>query len=88
LGHKGGKFWTGSILKSACYTLESKARVPIDTKFVSRTAIPVVQTLSILNFQEGTRVMKPMASDRQFLTVRDVGDLLRVHPTTVYKLVR
>ena len=32
--------------------------------------------------------MRPMASDRQFLTVRDVGDLLRVHPTTVYTLVR
>ncbi len=32
--------------------------------------------------------MRPMASDREFLTVREVGDLLRVHPTTVYKLVR
>jgi excisionase family DNA binding protein len=32
--------------------------------------------------------MKPMASDREFLTVREVGDLLRIHPTTVYKLVR
>jgi excisionase family DNA binding protein len=32
--------------------------------------------------------MKPMASDREFLTAREVGNLLRVHPTTVYKLVR
>jgi excisionase family DNA binding protein len=32
--------------------------------------------------------MKPMASDREVLTVREVGHLLQVHPTTVYKLVR
>ena len=32
--------------------------------------------------------MKPMASDREVLTAREVGNLLRVHPTTVYKLVR
>jgi excisionase family DNA binding protein len=32
--------------------------------------------------------MKPMASDREFLTAREVGDLLRVHPTTIYKLIR
>jgi excisionase family DNA binding protein len=29
-----------------------------------------------------------MASDRQSLTVREVCELLRIHPTTVYKLVR
>ena len=32
--------------------------------------------------------MTPMASDREFLTVKEVGDLLRVHPSTIYKLVR
>ena len=32
--------------------------------------------------------MRPMASDREFLTVREVCELLRIHPTTVYKLVR
>ena len=32
--------------------------------------------------------MKPMASDRVSLTVREVCELLRIHPTTVYKLVR
>ena len=32
--------------------------------------------------------MRPMASDRQSLTVREVCELLRIHPTTVYKLVR
>jgi excisionase family DNA binding protein len=32
--------------------------------------------------------MKPMASDREVLTVREVCHLLQVHPTTVYKLVR
>jgi excisionase family DNA binding protein len=32
--------------------------------------------------------MKPMAGDREVLTVREVGHLLQVHPTTVYKLVR
>jgi len=29
-----------------------------------------------------------MASDREFLTVREVCELLRIHPTTVYKLVK
>ena len=32
--------------------------------------------------------MRPMASDREFLTVREVCELLRIHPTTVYKLVK
>ena len=32
--------------------------------------------------------MRPMACDREFLTVREVCELLRIHPTTVYKLVR
>jgi excisionase family DNA binding protein len=32
--------------------------------------------------------MKPTASDREILTAREVGDLLGVHPTTIYKLVR
>jgi excisionase family DNA binding protein len=32
--------------------------------------------------------MRPMASDREVLTVREVGDPLRVHPYTVYKLIR
>jgi excisionase family DNA binding protein len=29
-----------------------------------------------------------MADDREVLTVKEVCDLLRVHPTTVYKLIR
>ena len=32
--------------------------------------------------------MRPMACDREFLTVREVCELLRIHPTTVYKLVK
>ena len=32
--------------------------------------------------------MKPMASERDSLTVREVCELLRIHPTMVYKLVR
>ena len=33
--------------------------------------------------------MTPMASDRQFLTVKEVGDLSALaHPSTIYKLVR
>ena len=32
--------------------------------------------------------MRPMASDREFLTVMEVGALLRVHPSTIYKLLR
>jgi excisionase family DNA binding protein len=32
--------------------------------------------------------MRSMASDREFLTVREVCELLRIHPTTVYKLVK
>jgi excisionase family DNA binding protein len=32
--------------------------------------------------------MRPMASDRAVLTVREVGALLRLHPTTIYKLTK
>ena len=32
--------------------------------------------------------MRPMAGDRVVLTVREVGALLRVHPTTIYKLTK
>jgi excisionase family DNA binding protein len=32
--------------------------------------------------------MRPMASDRAILTVREVGALLRLHPTTIYKLTK
>ena len=32
--------------------------------------------------------MRPMASDRAVLTVKEVCDLLRVHPTTIYKLTK
>jgi len=29
-----------------------------------------------------------MASDREILTVKEICDLLRVHPSTIYKLIR
>jgi len=29
-----------------------------------------------------------MAGDREVLTIKEICDLLRVHPTTVYKMVR
>jgi len=32
--------------------------------------------------------MNPMATEHEILTVKEVSDLLRVHRTTVYKLLR
>jgi excisionase family DNA binding protein len=32
--------------------------------------------------------MRPMARDREVLTVKEVGDPLRVHPYTVYRLAK
>jgi excisionase family DNA binding protein len=29
-----------------------------------------------------------MASDQEVLTVKEICDLLRVHPSTIYKLIR
>jgi excisionase family DNA binding protein len=39
-------------------------------------------------FQETERVINPMAGDSEVLTVKEVCELLRVHPSTVYKLLR
>jgi excisionase family DNA binding protein len=39
-------------------------------------------------FKEKERVMNPMAADHEILTVKEISDLLRVHRTTVYKLLR
>jgi excisionase family DNA binding protein len=32
--------------------------------------------------------MNPMASGNEILTLTEVCDLLRVHPTTIYKMVK
>lgn len=32
--------------------------------------------------------LNPMATEPEVLTVKDVSDLLRVHPSTLYRLVR
>jgi excisionase family DNA binding protein len=32
--------------------------------------------------------MNPMTADHEILTVKELSSLLRVHPTTVYKLLR
>ena len=32
--------------------------------------------------------MNPMATEPEVLTVKDVSDLLRVHPSTLYRLIR
>jgi excisionase family DNA binding protein len=37
------------------------------------------------NFRKRERVM---ADDRELLTVKEVGDLLQVHPGTLYKMAR
>ena len=29
-----------------------------------------------------------MASDHEVLTIKEIGDLLRVHPSTIYKLTK
>jgi len=39
-------------------------------------------------FQETERLINPMAGDSEVLTVKEVCVLLRVHPSTVYKMVR
>jgi len=39
-------------------------------------------------FQETERLINPMAGDSEVLTVKEVCVLLRVHPNTVYKMVR
>jgi excisionase family DNA binding protein len=44
--------------------------------------------VSIPNFQQRERVMNPMESGHEILTMKDICDLLRVHPSTVYKMVR
>jgi excisionase family DNA binding protein len=50
------------------------------------TAIALVQTLTILNSQEGKARL--MASDRAVLTVKEVSELLQIHQSTVYKLIK
>ena len=32
--------------------------------------------------------MNPMESGNEILTIKEVSDLLKIHPTTVYKLIR
>jgi excisionase family DNA binding protein len=32
--------------------------------------------------------LNPMATEPEVLTVKDVSDLLRVHPSTLYRLIR
>jgi excisionase family DNA binding protein len=44
--------------------------------------------VSIPNYQQRERVMNPMESGNEILTIKEVCDLLQVHPTTIYKLVR
>ena len=43
--------------------------------------------VSFPKLQESERVVNYMAAD-EVLTVKDISDLLRVHPSTVYKLSR
>src|SRR5580658_1244989 len=43
---------------------------------------------SIPNFQEWERVMNPMESDHEVLTVKEICDLLQVHQSTIYKMIR
>ena len=52
------------------------------------TAIALVQSATTSHLQEDReRVMNPMV-DAEVLTVKEVSDLLRVHPTSVYRLIR
>jgi excisionase family DNA binding protein len=44
--------------------------------------------MSIPNFPETERIVDPMESNHELLTVKEVCDLLRVHYSTVYKLAR
>jgi excisionase family DNA binding protein len=41
--------------------------------------------VKIPNFEKKERVM---ATDSEILTVKEISDLLRVHPSTVYKLLK
>jgi excisionase family DNA binding protein len=42
----------------------------------------------IPDFQEGGRVVNPMKSNHEVLTVKEVGELLKIHESTVYKMIR
>jgi excisionase family DNA binding protein len=51
------------------------------------TAIAVLGAHSLSQFQtKGAH--KPMAVDYDILTMKEVCDILQVHPSTIYKLVR
>jgi excisionase family DNA binding protein len=43
---------------------------------------------TIPKFSIAERAMNPMESDNEILTVKEVSDLLQVHPSTLYKLSR
>jgi excisionase family DNA binding protein len=48
-------------------------------------AIADVQSVKIPIFEEKEHVV---ATDPEILTVKEISELLRVHPTTVYKLLK
>jgi excisionase family DNA binding protein len=53
------------------------------------TAIAALRRVIVLNFPtERARVKNPMAIDHQILTVKEVSELLRVNPSTVYRLTK
>ena len=59
----------------------------VNTSGFRGTAV-ATQGIEHSKFQETERVINPMAGDSEVLTVKEVCELLRVHPSTVYKLLR
>jgi excisionase family DNA binding protein len=44
--------------------------------------------VSIPNFQQRERIMKPKERGHEILTIKEVSDLLQVHPVTLYRLIK
>jgi excisionase family DNA binding protein len=84
---KPGKFSENLALKFLPDETESKAK-PHKHECFRGTVNAFVQSATTAHFQEKERGMNLITVDAEVLTVKEVSKLLRVHPTTVYRLIR
>jgi excisionase family DNA binding protein len=77
-----------AIIRSFCHNDRTQRQTtkPADAGTSLGTAIARVRRDSLPTISE--RKGRVMADDREVLTVKEVCDLLRVHPATLYKLAR